>query len=276
MKTIIRRAIEKAIEIANDDSHGYDQAERWGENYDCSSLLITCYQSAGADVYDKGATYTGNMYSAFKKCGFEDVTASVDLSSGAGLEAGDVLLEPKKHTVLYIGSGKIVSASINEKGTTTGGESGDQNGQEIAVKPYYNYPWRYVLRYTQGEDEEPKTSNNEYIVVSGDTLSALASKFGTTVQAIAQANGIKNPDLIFVGQRLTIPAAVSEIPKTFSGFINTVKDPLNIRKAPSVNADKVGKLPRHSTAQFIDEDFGGWYKLADGRGYCSAKYVKKT
>ena len=133
-----------------------------------------------------------------------------------------------------------------------------------------------MLRYTQGEDEEPKTSNNEYIVVSGDTLSALASKFGTTVQAIAQANGIKNPDLIFVGQRLTIPAAVSEIPKTFSGFINTVKDPLNIRKAPRVNADKVGKLPRHSTAQFIDEDFGGWYKLADGRGYCSATYVKKT
>lgn len=275
MKTIIRKAIEKAIEIANDDSHGYDQAERWGENYDCSSLLITCYQSAGAGVYDKGATYTGNMYSAFKKSGFEDVTASVDLETGSGLEAGDVLLEPKKHTVLYIGSGKVVSASINEKGTTTGGESGDQTGSEIAVKPYYNFPWRYVLRYTQGEDEEPKTSNNEYIVVSGDTLSKIAKKYGTTVQAIAKANGIKNVDLIFVGQRLTIPAEVSEIPKYFKGYINTVKDPLNIRKAPSSKAQVVGQLKRHSTASFLEKEFDGWYKLADGRGYCSKVYVKK-
>jgi len=44
-----------------------------------------------------------------------------------------------------------------------------------------------------------------YIVQPGDTLSAIAWRFGTTVWAIAQANGIWNPNLIYIGQTLYIP-----------------------------------------------------------------------
>lgn len=39
----------------------------------------------------------------------------------------------------------------------------------------------------------------------GMTLSGLAQKFGTTVQALAQKNNIKNPDLIYAGDTLLIP-----------------------------------------------------------------------
>lgn len=41
-------------------------------------------------------------------------------------------------------------------------------------------------------------------VVKGDTLSAIAKKYGTTVDAIAKLNNIKNVNLIYVGQVLTI------------------------------------------------------------------------
>ena len=44
-----------------------------------------------------------------------------------------------------------------------------------------------------------------YRVRSGDTLSGIAQRFGTTVDALVEANGIENPDLIFPGQRLLIP-----------------------------------------------------------------------
>ncbi|MGQ9889371.1 MAG: LysM peptidoglycan-binding domain-containing protein [Aggregatilineales bacterium] len=44
-----------------------------------------------------------------------------------------------------------------------------------------------------------------YIVEQGDTLAAIARRFGTTVSAISAVNGIANPNLIFVGQRLVIP-----------------------------------------------------------------------
>ncbi|MNK79529.1 LysM domain protein [compost metagenome] len=39
----------------------------------------------------------------------------------------------------------------------------------------------------------------------GDTLSSLARKFGTTVQDLAKANGIQNPDRIYAGANLRVP-----------------------------------------------------------------------
>ncbi|MDH3982109.1 MAG: LysM peptidoglycan-binding domain-containing protein [Kiritimatiellaceae bacterium] len=44
----------------------------------------------------------------------------------------------------------------------------------------------------------------EHIVQSGHTLSAIASKYGTTISAIKKANGLKS-DSIRVGQKLFIP-----------------------------------------------------------------------
>ena len=82
--SIIEKAIAQMETWAQDNSHGYDQANRWGPDYDCSSAVIQAWQNAGVPVKSKGATYTGNMYSVFKSCGFEDVTASVDISAGTG------------------------------------------------------------------------------------------------------------------------------------------------------------------------------------------------
>jgi LysM repeat protein len=45
-----------------------------------------------------------------------------------------------------------------------------------------------------------------YYVASGDTLKKLAARFGTTVEAIANANNLWNYNLIYVGQRLVIPS----------------------------------------------------------------------
>lgn len=47
-------------------------------------------------------------------------------------------------------------------------------------------------------------SSKTYIVKSGDTLSGIASKFGTTYQEIAKKNGIANPNKIYPGQVLKI------------------------------------------------------------------------
>ena len=54
---IIENAVARAKEIAADDSHGYDQANRWGPDYDCSSLVIDCFKRAGLSL---SCTYTGN------------------------------------------------------------------------------------------------------------------------------------------------------------------------------------------------------------------------
>ena len=43
-----------------------------------------------------------------------------------------------------------------------------------------------------------------YTVKSGDTLSGIAAKYGTTYQKIAQMNGIANPNKIYAGQKLRV------------------------------------------------------------------------
>ena len=145
----IEQAIQWMEMLARDDSHGYDQIYRWGEkgDYDCSSAVITAYQNAGVPVKTNGATYTGNMFNAFIKSGFKDVTSSINLNNGSGLVRGDVLLNTVHHTAMYCGNGKEVEASINEKGTAKYGKPGDQTGREILIRNYRNYPWNKVLRY---------------------------------------------------------------------------------------------------------------------------------
>jgi LysM repeat protein len=51
----------------------------------------------------------------------------------------------------------------------------------------------------------PRPTPRTYVVQSGDSLSAIASRFGTTVQAIIDANGLKDPNILSIGQLLIIP-----------------------------------------------------------------------
>lgn len=49
-----------------------------------------------------------------------------------------------------------------------------------------------------------------YIVQAGDTLFAIAVKFGTTIGALQEANDISDPGALAVGQRLIIPGTVAQ------------------------------------------------------------------
>ncbi|MBU0493132.1 MAG: LysM peptidoglycan-binding domain-containing protein [Chloroflexi bacterium] len=51
-----------------------------------------------------------------------------------------------------------------------------------------------------------------YQVRQGDTLWSLAIAYDTTVEVIAQRNGLANPNLIYVGQQLVIPKGVAPTP----------------------------------------------------------------
>lgn len=44
-----------------------------------------------------------------------------------------------------------------------------------------------------------------YTVNAGDTLATIAAKFGTTTNDLLRANGLYNPNFIYIGQRLNIP-----------------------------------------------------------------------
>ena len=203
-------ATEKAIlqmeAWAADSSHGYDQANRWGPDYDCSSAVISAWELAGVPVKTNGATYTGNMRGVLLRCGFEDVTAGVDLATGAGLQRGDVLLNILHHTAMYCGNGMEVEASINENGGVTGGMTGDQTGREFLVRPYRNYPWDCVLRYTGGVSVSTpeKIKPTYYYAVKLPLLKpGMEDNAVTTVQQLLAARGYYTGDFDGIFGELT-------------------------------------------------------------------------
>ena len=156
--TIPERAAQIAVQIANDDRHGYSQANRYGTleggDFDCSSLVIYCYHRAFLEAgvsptpQNAGASYTGNMLAGFTRCGFK----SFRDDHGAGLQVGDVLLNEARHTAIVCSVNPV--KLVNARGDMDG-VAGDSTGTEIRIQPYWSYPWDWVLRY------EPNTAVKE-------------------------------------------------------------------------------------------------------------------
>jgi nucleoid-associated protein YgaU len=60
---------------------------------------------------------------------------------------------------------------------------------------------------TSSSSSSPSTKTKDYTIKAGDTLSALARKFGTTVSELMRLNPqIKDPNLIYAGKTLKVPA----------------------------------------------------------------------
>lgn len=64
-----------------------------------------------------------------------------------------------------------------------------------------------IISVSSAPIQAPATST--YTVRSGDTLSSIATKFGTSYQALASLNGISNPNLIYDGQALRVNGSAS-------------------------------------------------------------------
>ena len=74
----------------------------------------------------------------------------------------------------------------------------------------------------------------KYVVQPGDTLFSIAMRFGTTVEALAAANGIGSNYLIFAGQTLVIPDGypMDGKPPMYAAKTTTEIYPVVVKKAP--------------------------------------------
>jgi len=71
-----------------------------------------------------------------------------------------------------------------------------------------------------------------YVVQPGDRLSSIALRYGLTTAELAKANGLINPNLIYVGLQLIIPASSEAAPAaTLAGKLATVVNRLHIAQA---------------------------------------------
>ena len=159
----IEDMVQHAIDIANDDSHGYSWADRWNVDRDCSSLM---YDSADAAGYPVGrgvdkTRYTGTMPDDFVMAGFTFHRYGEVMPYRGCIFIRDPW-GSGGHTEMYIGNGQNVGAHIAETGGVYG-QPGDQTGNEISITPDYGN-WDYILcPPADGEESEDDMTLDELL-----------------------------------------------------------------------------------------------------------------
>lgn len=81
---------------------------------------------------------------------------------------------------------------------------GDERRVKLASAGYDVNQVQAKVNELMGGSKKPASKAVYYTVKSGDNLSKIAKKYGTTYQAIAKLNGISNPNKIYVGQKLRV------------------------------------------------------------------------
>lgn len=148
----IEMAVSYAEGIAADDSHGYDQPGRMGQDFDCSSLVGRSLVHAGFNYPSSFSPSTREMKAHLERIGFK-------WHNGInGVRRGDILWK-SGHTAFAISSNRIVEACINERGGISGGRKGDQTGGEIRTTNINNYNWSGYWRAPDGADDEENELN---------------------------------------------------------------------------------------------------------------------
>lgn len=163
IQSVRNDAVDFAVRIANDNSHGYSQRIRSlyeidkPKSFDCSSLACTAFYYAfmknglikQARYLKENCSYTGNMLKMLN-AGFEVVARNQ--TAHAQMIKGDLELADNNsngsnsHVAMAIDKNNIVHARSSE-GTA---DTKDNSGNEIRTQPWYLYShgWTHRLRFT--------------------------------------------------------------------------------------------------------------------------------
>lgn len=108
----------------------------------------------------------------------------------------------------YVGTSIV--AALNKFGFNSSYEYRAQLAEKVGISNYKGTAEQNLelIRKLGGTVQEQisNPSYTEYIVKKGDTLSGIAKRYNTNYQVLAQYNRIADPNRIYVGQKIRIPA----------------------------------------------------------------------
>ena len=123
------------------------------------------------------------------------------------------------NTIIYtVKPGDTLSKIAREYGTTV--------NEIVSLNPSIKNPNLIYPgeQFTIKNNGNSNTSNTIiYTVVSGDTLSQIASKYNTTVSNLVAINNISNPNLIYPGEKITITSNTTNLGNECGKVLYTIK-----------------------------------------------------
>lgn len=165
----------------------YDLSKVGKCNCDCSSLQNVCAVASGAAgvTYGSNGWTTSTMKAALQKAGYKIITDRAYLDSAAYCVRGAIYVKASSHTVCGLDNGAQYQKTLEKAGLANGTQQASGNAAAGSAS----------------------SAEQVYTVQPGDTLSKIAAKYGTTYQKLASYNGIANPNIINVGQKIRIPGS---------------------------------------------------------------------
>ena len=219
------------------------------DKYDLTTKRTTDYNELVACLKRGGLALVG--------CGNGLFTNGGHIICIAGIEGDNLIIHDS-----YLYSNKFNVLGRNNRATIRGTEvvcSIDN------FKKYANAGGFWIYEPTgvdtnKDEKVEP-IKDNTYIVQKGDTLSGIASRFGTTYQELARINNIANPNVIRVGQVLKINENADT--NTYKTMTVTARSGLNVRTGAGTN-NRIVTCYKYGTKVKVYSIENGWAKGTKG------------
>ena len=151
-------------------------------------------------------TSTGNVYGISGYVDRNQFTNGIFLSSTTPLPTPETSENSStENTIVYtVKRGDTLSEITQKFGTTV---SSIVSLNPIIKNPNLIYPGQQFTIKTNSDYSTGTTNNTVYVVKRGDTLSQIAVNYNTTVNSLVNLNNIKNPNLIFPGQKIIISSS---------------------------------------------------------------------
>ena len=178
--------------IANRGSKCAWWEARYGKNTGSYSSAYPCHSGVDLHQYTSKGTCSGIGY----PCDLNRVAGSKKIAWFTG--GGSTPTPAPAPTPAKKSNDTIAQEVID-------GKWGNGAARKSALtKAGYNYDAIQKIVNQKLAPKKPASAVQYYTVKKGDTLSAIAKKYGTTYQNLAKMNGIANPNKIYVGQKIRV------------------------------------------------------------------------
>lgn len=176
------------------------------------------------------------------------------------------------HIGVYIGDGQVIECTPAWKDGVQVTSLSQRKWVKHGKLPYIEYS-------VNNAPEITPAVGNIYTVVKGDTLTKIANHFGTTVEAIAKVNDIKDVDIIITGQKLVIPESKQVVTQIKTKTV-TANTGLVLRSQPRKNSTYITAYPKGTKVTVITENVASadgfnWDEVIvnNKKGYMANKYL---